>query len=233
MSDASIGAAPDAASNLARALPPRWLSNALGTVAGTAFLVAVGAHALSFSRDPHISLPPLWPMWPAVLVPFAVMILVDVIGWRLLPPDPSLGFFERIRANNELNRRRQRATIRGVPGWALAFGVVLFVYAIVNFILVADAMRGGTPAVERGHYYVDNHGTEMRPLSEPEYRKLRAYEVRGTTGHWMLFSFIAFTYFAFMEPRVRAASSSADRSDGNPGEADSDRVSQTSRMPGR
>jgi hypothetical protein len=45
----------------------------------------------------------------------------------------------------------------------------------------------GSPDIIDGKYVLENHGTLIRELSEVEYFKLRANEIRGFSGHWMVF----------------------------------------------
>jgi hypothetical protein len=63
--------------------------------------------------------------------------------------------------------------------------LLLFVYAVVNFALFFLQVSG-TPSVRGSQYIVNNHG-HVREISEEEYHHLRAMEIRGFSGHWMVF----------------------------------------------
>ena len=63
-------------------------------------------------------------------------------------------------------------------------------------------MEGVIPAEKEGRYYLHGHGRKIRDLEEGEYRQFRAYEVRGFSGHWMLFSVIPMTFFFYIYPEM-------------------------------
>ena len=50
-----------------------------------------------------------------------------------------------------------------------------------------------------------NHGRIVREVNEEEFRDKQRLEVRGVSGHWMLFSALPTLYFLAVYPRVRAA----------------------------
>lgn len=84
-----------------------------------------------------------------------------------------------------------------VPGRVYAVGVVVFIYAIINFVLFGEAAQRGSPAIEAGRYVLQNHGRLIREIGVAEYAALRANELRGFSGHWMFFYFVPFAYFMF------------------------------------
>jgi hypothetical protein len=69
------------------------------------------------------------------------------------------------------------------------------VYALVNFAAFVILSEGGVPHERDGKYFLHEHGTFLRELSEAEYHRKQAYVVRGFSGHWMLFSCAALTMF--------------------------------------
>ncbi|MEM9555553.1 MAG: hypothetical protein AAGC60_14950 [Acidobacteriota bacterium] len=74
------------------------------------------------------------------------------------------------------------------PRWMLTTTACLFIYALVNFGLFFANSWEGMPVVEPdGTFAVRNHGDFVRSISEDEFHHLRALEVRGLSGHWMLF----------------------------------------------
>jgi hypothetical protein len=73
--------------------------------------------------------------------------------------------------------------------------VIAGIYAVINFALFFFLMEYGSPAEENGRYVLQNHGKVIRFLSAEEYQRFRAYEVRGFSGHWMLFSILPAAYF--------------------------------------
>jgi hypothetical protein len=78
------------------------------------------------------------------------------------------------------------------PRWMQVLTGVLFAYAIVNFITFIFLIRGGGSPTKRGDgTFTADKG--RRVITEAEYRRLRAYEVRGFSGHWMMFYAAAMT----------------------------------------
>ncbi|MFW6163836.1 MAG: hypothetical protein ACODAJ_13785, partial [Planctomycetota bacterium] len=93
--------------------------------------------------------------------------------------------------------------------------VALVAYAFINFFAFGLGAQG-TPAEEDGRYYLHNHGTRLRTLSRAEYVRYRAREVRGFSGHWMLFSAIPTVYFLFLRPHLAVTAGEAEDSADSP-----------------
>lgn len=79
------------------------------------------------------------------------------------------------------------------PKFFVALGILLFVYALVNFVLFAQAGGGGGPHItDQGVYVIQNHGDIIREITEKEYWQFRANEIRGFSGHWLAFYFVSY-----------------------------------------
>lgn len=76
------------------------------------------------------------------------------------------------------------------PTWMAILAGAGFFYAFINFMLFM-ASKGGTPSIKDGHYILQNHGQLIKTLTEQEYLHYKANEVRGFSGHWILFYGIA------------------------------------------
>lgn len=74
----------------------------------------------------------------------------------------------------------------GTPLWLRLTMVMMFVYAIVNFLLFMMSQHG-VPDIREGEYILHNHGEIIRTITEEEYYHYRANELRGFSGHWLLF----------------------------------------------
>lgn len=72
------------------------------------------------------------------------------------------------------------------PKYLIGIVSILYIYAILNFILFMGTMEGG-PSIRDGKYILSNHGNIIRELSFEEYQLYRRREVKGFSGHWMLF----------------------------------------------
>jgi len=79
------------------------------------------------------------------------------------------------------------AVFKDTPKPIMYLSIGFFIYAAINFILFMQASGGGVPDIMDGKYVINNHGSIIRELTEIEYFKLKANELRGFSGHWMAF----------------------------------------------
>ena len=79
---------------------------------------------------------------------------------------------------------------KDTPTWMSIIAGAGFFYAFINFILFMSS-QGGTPSIQDGHYVLQNHGELIKNLTEQEYHQYKANEVRGFSGHWILFYGVA------------------------------------------
>jgi hypothetical protein len=77
----------------------------------------------------------------------------------------------------------------------VAVGIAIFAYAILNFLIFMKLTEGGNPSIQDGKYVLLNHGTLIREITQAEYHSFCANEVRGFSGHWLVFYFMPFAYF--------------------------------------
>jgi hypothetical protein len=101
--------------------------------------------------------------------------------------------------NKRFGRRvRLSALAQLLPRWVRGLMFVLFAYVVVNFFLFLAATGGGSPSQqENGQFILQSHGKLIRVLTAQEYTAFKANEVRGFSGHWLLFYFLPFAYFCF------------------------------------
>jgi hypothetical protein len=69
--------------------------------------------------------------------------------------------------------------------------IIFFIYMGINFFLFLNTNGGGVPEIMNGKYVIQNHGSIIKELSDIEYLKMQANEIRGFSGHWMAFNAIA------------------------------------------
>lgn len=96
-----------------------------------------------------------------------------------------------------LNKRQQSWSARWddvtkfVPRWMRVLTLLAFAYATFNFFHTIYLNQGGTPKVEDGRFLLTEHGRIIERLTTQEYRKHQAYELRRSSGHWLVFYWIA------------------------------------------
>ncbi len=82
-----------------------------------------------------------------------------------------------------------------LPRWVVAIGLLIFVYALVNFLIFMAGTKGDSPTIRDGQYLLLEHGKLIRELTASEYQALQTNEVRGFSGHWLVFFFVPAAYF--------------------------------------
>jgi hypothetical protein len=152
------------------------LERALGFAALAGFLVSLCVHvAALFGVVALIQMQWIWWLHVGIFVVFFPF----VMNYRkAFPKKPGLA---ELRAS--------------FPDWVVALGLCAFVYALVNFALFLGKTGGGNPMLRDGQYLLMSHGRLIRELSSSEYNALKVNEVRGFSGHWLLFYFMPMAYF--------------------------------------
>lgn len=74
-----------------------------------------------------------------------------------------------------------------LPPWAQGLMGVVFVYAIVIFLLFSFQSEGGSLSVQNGQYFLLSRGTVMRELTVEEYIAKQVDTLRAFSAYWMLF----------------------------------------------
>lgn len=153
------------------------MNRLLGSIAAIGLALSVVVHGAALSGiDVMSRVPYVWGLHVGIFIVFVPAV---------------------ISARRRFARRPPLADLRqAFPGWIKVFAGVFFAYALVNFYVSFSSMDG-TPAIKAGQYVLENHGRIVRALSSAEYTSLRAQVIRGFSGHWMVFYFFGFAYFAF------------------------------------
>jgi hypothetical protein len=154
----------------------RLLRLILGVTALVGFLLSMAVHFTALSGvDVASHVRGVWLLHGGiflVFVPFVFYARYD------LGTQPSLGQVSAV-----------------LPRWVGVVGLVIFVYAIANFLIFIAGTEGGSPAIQDGKYLLLNHGSLIRELTAAEYSAFQANVVRGFSGHWLVFFFVPAAYF--------------------------------------
>jgi hypothetical protein len=73
------------------------------------------------------------------------------------------------------------------PVWMKVLCVVFSIYAFFNFLIFVSLTSKGSPDMVNGKYALSDHGKIVQYINREEYDKYQSYEVRGFSGHWMIF----------------------------------------------
>jgi hypothetical protein len=90
------------------------------------------------------------------------------------------------------------AAVKKVPSVAIAGFVVLAFYFGISFLLFLTAAMEGSPVERNGELQLQNHGRFIRTLDRAEFEHREALEVRGMSGHFVMFSLAAAMGFAYL-----------------------------------
>ena len=148
------------------------------------------------------------------MAPFFAMVISFVAKQKKDWPrrEVKRSYFTSWRESNSAHRKFTGQLIRSVPVPVRLICIAVFIYVAINFALFLMNLEGGGPQAQNGRYYLKSHGLIIRELTEEEFHRFRAYELRGFAGHWILFSLIPTVYFAWGH-RVESVSKT-DRHEG-------------------
>jgi hypothetical protein len=140
------------------------------------FMLSLIVHVTAlFGIDVSAQVPYVWFLHVGIFVVFVPFVLMSR---KVLGTNPSV------------------AQIRETfPGWVVAVGGVIFAYAIINFLLFMVGTHGGSPSIHDGKFILQDHGRLIREITASEYASFKANEIRGFSGHWLVFYFVPFAYF--------------------------------------
>jgi len=154
------------------------MNRLLALVALIGLVLAAGVHVASLAGiDVSERIPLVWSLHLGVFVVFIpfVFSIRKVVGRQ-----PTLSDIRQL-----------------VPRRVFLIGAAIGGYAILNFLLFMVATEGGNPSVLAGKYVLENHGHLVREITRAEYTAFRANDLRGFSGHWLVFYFVPFAYFMF------------------------------------
>jgi hypothetical protein len=161
------------------------LKRVYSTLAIIGFLTSLIVHLATFlGINPARYVPGVWVLHVGMFAVFAPMI------------------FDQKRTEK---KTFQREIFSPLPGWARYLITAFFVYALINFALFLFLSEGGVPSVRDGKYVLHSHGSVIRELSEEEYDLHKAYELRGFSGHWMVFYLIPALYFSYRKDKTHGS----------------------------
>ncbi len=83
-----------------------------------------------------------------------------------------------------------KIVFKETPTWMSIIAIGGFFYAFINFLLFISS-QSGTPDIKDGQYILQNHGQLIKTITLQEYHHYKANEVRGFSGHWILFYGVA------------------------------------------
>ena len=104
------------------------------------------------------------------------------------------GPFILVSRSDFTGKQSMRQLAAGLPRWVVVVGCLTFAYAFLNFVLFMVGYQGN-PSISNGKYLLLDHGRLVHELSASQYAAATANEVRGFSGHWLVFYGLPAAYF--------------------------------------
>jgi hypothetical protein len=184
-----------------------------GLISLVIFVCSAVVHFSTFIPSIAWTMHQVWPLHLATLAMFAIMLIALVARQARRARLPYKGLLASCSAARQRQKRFGSRLLGIVPRPLRLACAIALIYTFINFGIFAILMEGGSPSVENGQHYLQSHGRTIRKLTEPEYKRFLAYEVRGFSGHWMLASLVPTVYFLAVHPRLQGSNRSGGGED--------------------
>lgn len=166
------------------------MKRSIGWIALGGFVVSLVVHtAAILGTDVQERFPFIWILHVGMFIVFVPMVLA---------------------VRKQPGRGNIMALLGTFSPWAGVIAPLLFAYVIVNFGIFMVGSADGTPALREGKYVLHHKGEVIREISATEYHERNAAVLRGFSGHWLLFYFVPFVFFAARREAGNPAASAQD-----------------------
>jgi hypothetical protein len=139
------------------------------------------------------------PSWAVLLHLGTIVLILPVIALEYSGRSDRSSFWERFADS--------------MPGWTVPAVKLLAVFFFVHFVVFLVQSHVAAPAIRNGQYVLESHGRLVKVITETEYLKLKAAELRLFATGWIFFYLISSTYWWFHakpgqtpKPREQSAS---------------------------
>jgi hypothetical protein len=138
-----------------------------------------------------------WPVHLAVLIVFGIAInRMTRLVKRDDPASERTWFGRSVSSNTDLTRY-----VGTVPIWFKIAILLEFVWAATGF---GHSLPVGTVQDINGQHQLLDHGHLIRILSDAEYDRFQNLLLRGFSSIWIVFSTMAYAYWAYVIPAATA-----------------------------
>lgn len=85
--------------------------------------------------------------------------------------------------------KSSKVIMKNAPSWFIIYNVIMYNYIIFNFIIfIITGIINGSPDIKEGKYVLRKRSEIIRTITKEEYHIHKARELRGLSGHWILFA---------------------------------------------
>jgi hypothetical protein len=160
-------------------------------------VLSFAVHIITFMPTSRLMMSDVWPLHIGAIIVFGMMVisLARDQKKKRSARRPGESYFTWLSNSKSENQKYLAEIIRSTPIILRILCITVFIYTMINFALFIKHSEGGGPSEENGRYYLTSHGRIIRELSEQEYHRFCLYELRGFSGHWILFSLLPTVYF--------------------------------------
>jgi hypothetical protein len=176
------------------------------------FALSVCVHFATFVPGVAISMGWVWPLHVAVIAVFAAMFFVARPARdKKQNEDGATGTWRQrvLRTVRTVFSNRGpsfgefwASVLRWVPVPVIVLSVATLIYTFLNASVFLERAKSGSAVEENGNYFLKRSGQTVRNLDRNEFDLIRTYEVRGFSGHWMLFALIPTVFSIFVYPHL-------------------------------
>lgn len=146
----------------------------------------------------------VWMMHVAVIAVFGAMIFIAKKFKNEIKREPGKKYVGWFRKNMQLQfMNNNKLVFDTIPESLYFLGIVALIYVFINFATCMFGMELGGPQIENGQFLLKNHDKVIRALTETEFHKMKAYELRLFSGHWIIFSYIPTLFFTYVYPSTQ------------------------------
>lgn len=151
----------------------------------TGWLLSLAVHLLSIAGiDTTGKMPFVWLLHIGIFAVWIAVVL-DLINNEEL---------KQFKQSNPGTKKKSFAAFKIIfkdaPGWMQIVVIVSFIYMPINLFLFSTT-QNGSPDFRDGQYILHNRGEIISTITEQEYHRYKAREIRGFSGHWIFFYAVA------------------------------------------
>lgn len=162
------------------------------------YLVIAGISAILLGLSAVVHLTTFWHI--NIYEVFPWILVLHILFFPLLISFLGIEKYKEKLANDELitinpqsaNRSDQRLELGALefikPDWRMALYCTLGLYVMANFFIFVLGAEG-SPEIVKGEYVLTNRTKIIRTITREEYDVASAQELRGISGHWLIFYF--------------------------------------------
>lgn len=153
-------------------------------IAFTGTVLSLVVHIAALMNIPvQIYFPPVMILHVWLFVSFVPAVL-------LTSKNPELKKFNRGSFNPIQQLKNFGKIMPNAPKGFVYLLPFVMIYVILNFLFFIQGIAGEAEIID-GQYYLTSRGDILKSISEKEFYSMKSNFIRGFSGHWILFNYVA------------------------------------------